>query len=45
MPPWQAIVPQLVPKEELRSAVALNGVGLNISRAIGPALAAWRLAH
>src|SRR5215469_4177936 len=39
MPPWQAIVPQLVPKKELRSAVALNGVGLNISRAIGPALA------
>ena len=39
MPSWQAIVPQLVPKEELRSAVALNGVGLNISRAIGPALA------
>jgi MFS family permease len=39
MPSWQSIVPQLVPKEELRSAVALNGVGLNISRAIGPALA------
>src|SRR5215471_10100765 len=39
MPAWQAIVPQLVPKEELRSAVALNGVGLNISRAVGPALA------
>lgn len=39
LPPWQSIVPQLVPKEELRSAVALNGVGLNISRAIGPALA------
>jgi MFS family permease len=39
MPPWQSIVPQLVPREELRSAVALNGVGLNISRAIGPALA------
>ncbi len=39
MPAWQAIVPQLVPKEELRSAVALNGVGFNISRAIGPALA------
>ena len=44
MPAWQAIVPQLVPKEELRSAVALNGVGLNISRAVGPALAEpeWR---
>ena len=39
MPAWQASVPQLVPKEELRSAVALNGVGLNIRRAIGPALA------
>src|SRR5215472_2800909 len=37
MPGWQASVPQLVPKEELRSAVALNGVGLNISRAVGPA--------
>jgi MFS family permease len=39
MPSWQASVPQLVPKAELPSAVALNGVGLNISRAIGPALA------
>ena len=39
MSAWQAIVPQLVPKEELRSAVALNGVGFNISRAVGPALA------
>ena len=39
MPGWQASVPQLVPKKELRSAVALNGVGLNISRAVGPALA------
>ena len=39
MSAWQAIVPQLVPKEELRSAVALNGVGFNISRAVGPPLA------
>ena len=38
-PAWQAIVPQLVPKEELSAAIALNGVGFNISRAIGPALA------
>src|ERR1700730_9835676 len=43
MPGWQAIVPQLVPKEELRPAVALNGVGLNISRAVGPALAGLAL--
>ena len=38
-PAWQAIVPQLVPRQELAPAVALNGVGINISRAIGPALA------
>jgi MFS family permease len=38
-PAWQAIVPELVPKQELSAAVALNGVGFNISRAIGPALA------
>jgi predicted MFS family arabinose efflux permease len=38
-PAWQAIVPQLVPREDLHPAVALNSVGINISRAIGPALA------
>jgi MFS family permease len=49
MPAWQSIVPQLVPRAYLQPAVALNGVGLNVSRAIGPALAglviaAWGLA-
>lgn len=38
-PAWQAIVPQLVPRSELQPAVALNSVGINISRAIGPTLA------
>src|SRR6266545_2461617 len=38
-PAWQAIVPQLVPREDLPNGVALNSVGINISRAIGPALA------
>ena len=37
-PAWQSIVPQLVPKQDLAAAVASNGVGINISRAIGPAL-------
>lgn len=37
-PAWQAIVPSLVPKEDLPSAIALNSVGINVSRAIGPAL-------
>src|SRR5436190_11891375 len=39
MPAWAAIVPDLVPPDELQSAVALNSVGINISRAIGPAIA------
>jgi MFS family permease len=37
-PAWQAIVTQLVPKQELQSAVAADSVGINISRAVGPAL-------
>ncbi|WP_442935704.1 MFS transporter [Nitrobacter sp. NHB1] len=38
-PSWQSIVPQLVPKQDLSPAIAANSVGINISRAIGPALA------
>lgn len=38
-PPFQAIVPELVDKRDLSAAVALNSLGINISRAIGPALA------
>jgi MFS family permease/quinol monooxygenase YgiN len=38
-PAWQAVVPQAVPKENLDSAIAANSVGINISRAVGPALA------
>jgi predicted MFS family arabinose efflux permease len=48
-PAWQAIVPQLVPKRDLHPAIAANGVGINVSRAVGPALAgvivaAWGIA-
>jgi MFS family permease len=38
-PAWQAITPLLVPPPALGSAVALNSLGVNISRVIGPALA------
>ena len=38
IPAWQAVVPQLVPRGDLSSAVAANSVGVNISRALGPAL-------
>ena len=37
-PAWQAIVPELVPREELPAAVSLNSVAFNIARAVGPAL-------
>jgi MFS family permease len=36
--PWQAVVPELVPKEHLAPAVALNSLGVNVSRAVGSAL-------
>lgn len=37
-PAWQAIVPELIPRSELSSAVSLNSVAFNIARAVGPAL-------
>ena len=37
-PAWGSTIPLLVPKEDLDSATALNGVGFNIGRAAGPAL-------
>ena len=40
-PAWQSVVPELVPRETLKPAIALNSMGLNISRAIGPALAGF----
>jgi MFS family permease len=43
-PAWQAIVPELVPKQDLPGAVALNGVGMNIARAIGPAVGGFLVA-
>jgi MFS family permease len=37
-PAWQAIVPLLVPRQHLPGAVAANSAGINVSRALGPAL-------
>jgi MFS family permease len=37
-PAWQAIIPELVPREELAAAVTLNGINFNLARAAGPAL-------
>ncbi len=37
-PAWQAVINELVPRDELPAAVALNSVGFNLARAVGPAL-------
>lgn len=36
-PVWQSIVPELVERRDLRPAIALNSLGVNIARSIGPA--------
>ena len=38
-PAWRAVLPELVSKEDLPAAAALNGIEFNFARAIGPALA------
>lgn len=43
-PTWQAIVPELVPRQDVKSAVALNSLGINIARSIGPAAGGLLLA-
>ena len=43
-PTWRAVLPELVGKEELAAASALNGIEFNFARAVGPALAGAVLA-
>jgi predicted MFS family arabinose efflux permease len=42
-PVWGAIVPDIVNKEELPSAITLGGVQLNLSGIVGPALGGFML--
>jgi predicted MFS family arabinose efflux permease len=37
-PAWQASVGEMVPRAELPGAVALNSMGFNIARSVGPAI-------
>jgi MFS family permease len=37
-PAWQAVLPEIVPAAQLRPAVALNSVGFNLARTIGPVI-------
>ncbi|MET3661933.1 MFS transporter [Aquamicrobium ahrensii] len=37
-PSWQASVGDMVPREDLPAAVALNSMGFNLTRSVGPAI-------
>ncbi len=43
-PTWRAILPEVVPREDLLPAIALNGIEFNLARAIGPALGGFLIA-
>ncbi len=38
LPTWQALLPDLVPREMIASAVALQSAAFNVARAVGPAI-------
>jgi hypothetical protein len=37
-PAWQSLVGEMVPRSDLSSAIALNSMGFNIARSVGPAI-------
>ena len=43
-PTWRAIFPELVNREELPAALALNGIEFNLARALGPGLGGFIVA-
>jgi MFS family permease len=43
-PAWQALIPDIVERAELRAAALLGSVNVNLARAIGPALAGLLIA-
>ena len=43
-PTWRAVLPELVAKEDLEAASALNGIEFNLARAVGPGLAGLLIA-
>ncbi|GIJ71929.1 MFS transporter [Virgisporangium ochraceum] len=45
LPAWQALVPELVPRDQLPAASALGGISVNAARAIGPAIAGLLISH
>jgi MFS family permease len=45
LPTWQAVIPEIVPRDELPSASALGAVNTNLARSAGPAVAGLLVAH
>ena len=45
LPTWQAIIPEVVPRDELPAASALGAVNTNLARSAGPAVAGLLVAH
>lgn len=43
-PSWRSVLPEVVPKEDLQAASALNGIEFNFARAVGPGLAGFIVA-
>jgi MFS family permease len=43
-PAWQAIIPELVDRRRLPPALALNGIAINLARALGPAAGGFLVA-
>ncbi len=44
-PTWQALITELVPRNELAAATRLDMVSVNVARAVGPALAGFVIAR
>jgi MFS family permease/quinol monooxygenase YgiN len=45
LPAYQSLVPDMVPRQELPNAAALNSISINLARAIGPAVAGILIAQ
>jgi MFS family permease len=44
-PAYQAVIPELVPRPQIPSPAALGSIGMNLARAVGPALAGVLIAR
>ena len=45
LPTWQAVIPEIVPRDELPAASALGAVNTNLARSAGPAVAGLLVAR